>query len=98
MQDFIQRFCHKLGLSEKQASIISSIAEMCEDLRLISDNTPPSMATGCIYLYARKQGVEITKKDISDVCKLRTCVAPPAKFILYINHHTCDFAQVKLKR
>ena len=70
MQDFIQRFCHKLGLSEKQASIISGIAEMCEDLRLISDNTPPSMATGCIYLYARQQELEITKKDISDVCKI----------------------------
>lgn len=70
MLDFIQRFCHKLGLSEKQASIISGIAEMCEDLHLISDNTPPSMATGCIYLYARQQDIEITKKDISDACKI----------------------------
>jgi transcription initiation factor TFIIB len=70
MQDFIQRFCHNLGLTEKQSNIILNIAEICEDLRLISDNTPPSMATGSIYLYVRYQELDITKKDISDACKI----------------------------
>lgn len=97
MQDFIQRFCHKLGLSEKQASIISSIAEMCEDLRLISDNTPPSMATGCIYLYARKQGVEITKKDISDVCKISEVTINKCYKKIESNEMIKDFLKLTLK-
>lgn len=70
IRDFIQRFCHKLGLTEKQSSIISGIADICEDLHLISENTPPSMATGCIYLYVREKELDITKKDISEVCKI----------------------------
>ena len=67
--DFVNRFCHHLGISEKSTDIIVQIAEMCEDLKMISDNTPPSMASGCIYLYVRFKNLDISKKDISDVCK-----------------------------
>ena len=68
--DFVNRFCHHLGISEKSTDIIVQIAEMCEDLKMISDNTPPSMASGCIYLYVRFKNLDISKKDISDVCKI----------------------------
>jgi transcription initiation factor TFIIB len=70
MIDFIHRFCQNLSLTEKDADIITQIAEICEDMNLISDNTPPSMATGCIYLYIRFKHLDITKKDISEECKI----------------------------
>ena len=68
--DFIERFCHNLGLDGKIVEIIQSIAEKCQDLNLVSDNTPPSMASGCIYLYVKDNDIEITKKDIADICRI----------------------------
>ena len=37
---------------------------------LVNENTPPSMASGCIYLYIKHNKVDINKKHISDVCKI----------------------------
>jgi transcription initiation factor TFIIB len=70
LSDFIERFCHNLGIGTKVVSVIQSIAELCQDLNLVSDNTPPSMASGCIYLYVRTHEIEITKKEIADICKI----------------------------
>ena len=36
----------------------------------MNENTPPSMAAGCIYLYIKNKNLNIHKKDISDVCKI----------------------------
>tara|TARA_Y100000592_G_C5382864_1_gene274323 strand:+ start:249 stop:629 length:381 start_codon:yes stop_codon:yes gene_type:complete len=70
LDDFIERFSHNLSLTKKEIDIVLKISELCQELHLISDNTPPSMAAGCIYLYIKKRGLETTKKDISDVCKI----------------------------
>ncbi len=68
--DFIERFSHNLQLSDKSIDIIIRVSEICQELHLISDNTPPSMAAGCIYMYAKYTETPITKKDISEVCKI----------------------------
>lgn len=68
IKDFIERFCHKLEL--KNISHISQLCELCEKLGLINDNTPPAMASGCIYLYCKKLNIDKSKKDISEVCKI----------------------------
>ena len=39
-------------------------------LNLINDNTPPAMASGCIYLYLQIKQIKIDKKQISEVCKI----------------------------
>ena len=70
LDDFIERFSHNLSLTKKEIDIVLKISELCQELHLISDNTPPSMAAGCIYLYIKKRGLDKTKKDISDVCKI----------------------------
>ena len=70
LDDFIERFSHNLSLTKKEIDIVLKISELCQELHLISDNTPPSMAAGCIYLYIKKRGLETTKKEISDVCKI----------------------------
>ena len=70
LNDFITRFSHNLHLGDKQIKQINHISDLCQDLHLISDNTPPSMASGCIYLYVKVQNLEISKKDISLICKI----------------------------
>ncbi len=70
LYDFIDRFSSKISLKEEEIEIIRKIAVLCEKNKLINDNTPPSMASGCIYLYCKIKGNKINKKDISDVCKI----------------------------
>lgn len=70
LHDFIDRFTHKLKLCENHQKNIKILSKMCEELNLINDNTPPSMAAGCIYLYIRYKKIEIDKKQISEVCKI----------------------------
>ena len=54
MQDFIGRFCSKLKLSENDVSEINKIVQKCIELGVENENTPPSMAAGCIFLYLKK--------------------------------------------
>ena len=70
LYDFIERFCHKLELSTLDIYHIKNISKICEDLSLINDNTPPAMSSGCIYLYIKHFSMNITKKHISDICKI----------------------------
>ena len=69
--DFIERFCNRLKLDEESTEQILIICRMCMDEHIISENTPPSVAAGCIYYYIKKMKIEtITKKDISTICKI----------------------------
>ena len=68
ISDFIERFCHKLELT--QLEHIKHLCDLCESLGLSNDNTPPAMASGCIYLYCKNLNIDKSKKDISEVCKI----------------------------
>ena len=70
ISDFIGRFCHNLKIPERDTSYIMRIAELCEDLNLLNDNTPPSMAAGCIYRYVMERELPLTKTDIKEVTKI----------------------------
>ena len=66
--DFIDRFCNKLEI--KDVNHIKNLCKICEELKLSNDNTPPAVASGCIYLYCKKLNINKSKKDISEVCKI----------------------------
>jgi transcription initiation factor TFIIB len=70
LHDFIERFCHKLKLNDKDKENIKALSKLCDDLGLVNDNTPPAMASGCIHLYLKTNNIEIDKKVISEVCKI----------------------------
>jgi transcription initiation factor TFIIB len=70
LHDFIERFSHKLNLSESDNKSITNLSKLCEELNLVNDNTPPAMASGCIFLYIRMNNIDIDKKSISEVCKI----------------------------
>lgn len=70
LDDFIDRFCSKLPLLTDDIDNIKDISKLSQELNLVNENTPPSMAAGCIYLYIKNKNLNIHKKDISDVCKI----------------------------
>ena len=70
LDDFIERFCHNISISEKDMEIIKYISKTCRSLNLIYDNTPPAMAAGCIYLHIQLKNMDISKKIISDSCNI----------------------------
>lgn len=66
--DLIDRYCNKLNLSNND-----EIKELCNKIssyNLISENTPPSITAGCIYYYVLKNKLDISKKDIHNVCEI----------------------------
>ena len=69
-EDFINRFCNKLNIEEDETEKILKICNITVENNIISENTPPSIASGCIYFYIKALSKDISKKDISDVCKI----------------------------
>jgi len=70
MDDFIERFCSKLNLSKEDIINIKDISRLAQLHNLVNENTPPSMAAGCIFLYIKLCKLTIHKKHISDICKI----------------------------
>ena len=69
--DFIDRFCNKLELTnEEQIDEIKEICNIAIRNNIITENTPPSIASGSVYFYIKYKGLEINRKNISDVCKI----------------------------
>ena len=66
-KDFIDRFCDKLNINVKK---IEEICDICLKQNIISQNTPQSIAAGCIYFHIKKNSLDISKKSLSDVCKI----------------------------
>ena len=66
-KDFIDRFCDKLNIDVKK---IEEICDICLQNNIISQNTPQSIAAGCIYFHIKKNNININKKSLSEVCKI----------------------------
>ena len=68
--DFINRFCSKLNIGKEIMDICIHVCEKAEEYSLVSENTPPSIAAGSIFLVCSLLGIEIIKKKISTICKI----------------------------
>jgi transcription initiation factor TFIIB len=69
-KDFILRFCNRLHISDTDSQKILKLCDIAESEHLISENTPPSIASGCIYLVCKFIENGVTKKQISETCKI----------------------------
>ena len=65
--DFIDRFSNNMDIN---IEIIKNICNCCIENNIISQNTPQSIAAGCIYYYIKKKDLNVNKKNLSDVCKI----------------------------
>jgi transcription initiation factor TFIIB len=69
-EDFIQRFSSKLSLPQEIREICKDIISKAEELNVICENTPPSIAAASIYLSISVCKLGITKKEVCDACEL----------------------------
>ena len=68
--DFIERFCDNFNFTSNDIKEIKNLCNLASKHNIISENTPPSFAAGCIFYYIKKNNIDITKKNISDVCNI----------------------------
>ena len=63
--DFIDRFCNKLSITDEE--LIDEIKEVCNIAirnNIITENTPPSIASGSIYFYIKNKEKQILIEKI----------------------------------
>ena len=66
--DEIDKFCEILGITEVYKNIAKYIAYMSTELGILLKNTPTSIAVGSLYLVSQHYNLNITKRNISDLC------------------------------
>jgi transcription initiation factor TFIIB len=67
-EELIDRYCNKLNISDTKS--ILNICNIAKKYELIHENTPPSIAAGCIYYYILNNDLNISKNDIHKVCEI----------------------------
>ena len=69
-EDFIIRFCCNLNISDKYLELCKSIITKADEYSVVSENAPPSIAAGIIFLVSNLCDIKINKKDISKNCDI----------------------------
>ena len=67
---FIERFCSKLNINNELTNLCKFVAFKIEQLKLIPENTPHSIAGGIIYFISQVCNLNITKSSINNVSKI----------------------------
>jgi transcription initiation factor TFIIB len=67
-EDFIDRFCSNLGLDANITDVVHKIADKAYNLGIVQNNTPPTIATGCIFFVSTIYSLNLSKKLISQQC------------------------------
>jgi transcription initiation factor TFIIB len=66
-KDFIIRFCSNLNLDQYVVDLCIRIVEITEEIGVVSENSPPSIASGIIYLACNICDINISKKQIAQI-------------------------------
>lgn len=69
-EDFISRFCSKLNMDRSMRDICKQVVHIAEEQGVVSQNTPPSIAAGCIYLCSVLCNWDYSKKQLEDACEI----------------------------
>jgi transcription initiation factor TFIIB len=68
--DFIYRFCSKLNIDKAFRDVCKDVVVQADELGIVSENTPPSVAAGSIYLCNVLFSWNFTKKNMSEACEI----------------------------
>jgi len=68
--DYVARFGSRLNLDYAHIQKCKQLAHKLDDLEVVSENSPTSVAAGAIFYYITKEAIAVTKKQISDVCEV----------------------------
>ncbi len=66
--DFATRFCNLLGISYPDELQIVKLLKAVAALDVMADNTPTSIAAGCIYFFSVEHNLGLNKVTIRDKC------------------------------
>ncbi len=66
--DFIQRFCSKVNLDKEIKDICMHVVKKADEMSIICENTPPSVAAGCIFMVCSICKITMDKKDLASAC------------------------------
>ncbi len=96
--DFVQRFSSKLNIGTNICDICIYICEKAEEFNIVSQCIPPSIAAGSIYLICTLLNINISKKEISQICKISEVTISKCykKLFKYHNHILPDEVLNKL--
>ena len=68
--DFIERYCSNLDMGNTNMKMCYAITKRAIDSAIVDDNTPPSIAAGCIFLVSNLCNLDISKNDVSKACNV----------------------------
>jgi transcription initiation factor TFIIB len=68
--DFILRFASRLNLDKDIKQVCVDVARKVDELCIISENTPPSIAAGIIYMVCTECNVVFDKKNLTTECNV----------------------------
>lgn len=69
-EDFIARFGSKLNMNYADIQKCKELAKQLEDLEIVSENSPTSVAAGTLYYYCVSKDIDYNKKQIADICEV----------------------------
>ena len=69
-EGYIKRFCSKLSLNDEQSFLCDYITQKIKHIDILSENAPPSIISGVIFLISLIFNLNISKKEISSVCEV----------------------------
>lgn len=68
--DFTNRFCSKLDFDMDKKILCKNISIKVDEMGILSENTPPSVAAGCIYMCSNHFDWGVNKKALAEVCEV----------------------------
>lgn len=68
--DFVCRFGSKLNMDWNDIQKCKELAKRLDDLEIVSENAPTSVAAGTLFFYCNEHSIDFTKKQIADVCEV----------------------------
>jgi len=66
--DYISRFGSRLNMSCTDIKNCKELAQKLDDLEIVSENAPTSVAAGTIFYYCTVKELDYNKKQIAEVC------------------------------
>ena len=69
-EDFIERFSSKLNINTELTKVCKFISTKIEQLDLMPENTPHSIAAGIIYFISQNCNLSISKKDVKNISEI----------------------------
>jgi len=69
-EDFIGRFGSRLNMDFADVQRCRELTKRMDELEIVSENAPTSVAAGALYYYVMTHGLDYSKKQIAEVCEV----------------------------